>query len=212
MREIVPAILAKTYEEFEAMVRKVEPFVERVSLDVSDGVFTQASTIKGYPELLKIETSLKFDVHFMIKRPSEQMSSWYKTKADRYFVHIEENYDIKNLLEQIKYNNKKVGLVLNPDTRVEEAIEFIDLIDYIQFMTVQPGFYGRVFMEEVLDKVSSFHEHYPGVPIVVDGGINPETGKRAICSGASILVAGSYVFNSPDVGEAINKLKEIICI
>ena len=212
MIEIVPAIIAKTYEKFEAMVRKVEPFTERVSLDISDGVFTPTSTIKGYPELLKIETPLKFDVHLMIKQPSEQMSNWYKTKADRYFVHIEENYDIKSLLEQIKYNNKKVGLVLNPETRTEEAIEFIDLIDYIQFMTVQPGFYGRVFVEEVLDKISSFHEHYPGIPIAVDGGINPETGKKAICSGASILVSGSYIFNSPSVGEAVNKLKETICI
>lgn len=208
MIEIIPSILAGSYEEFETLIKKVEPFVERVSLDISDGVFTPSLTIKGYEEVNKINTPLKFDVHLMIRRPSEQMYNWYKTKADRFFIHIEDDYNIKNILDQIHFNQRKVGLVLNPETKIDDAIEFIDSIDYIQFMCVHPGFYGRTFVEDVIDKISSFHENYPGVPIAVDGGINPETASKVIAAGASILIAGSYIFQSSDAGKAIEELKK----
>lgn len=115
MIEIIPAILTKTFDEFEKMVRRVEPFVERVALDIADESFTPSSTIKGHEELLKIETPVKFDVHLMIVHPSEEMYCWYKTKADRFFIHAENNSNLGELINQIHMNHRKVGLVLNPE-------------------------------------------------------------------------------------------------
>ena len=209
MIKIIPAILATTKEEFEKLLRSVEPYVERVHLDIGDGDFVPTKTISGYEELIKIETKVKFDVHLMVSQPEDQMYFWYKTKADRFFIHAETDHGHKNLIDQIHLNGRKVGLVLNPETQTEKIIELIDDIDFVQFMTVHPGFYGSEFVESVTNKILEFHGQYPNIPIFVDGGVNLETILRLISVGATNLVVGSYVVESQDVGKAIEELNKI---
>jgi len=209
MIKIIPAILATTKEDFEKLLRKVEPYVDRVHLDIGDGDFVPTKTISGYEELIKIETKVKFDVHLMVSQPEDQMYFWYKTKADRFFIHAETDHGHKNLIDQIHLNGRKVGLVLNPETQTEKIIELIDDIDFVQFMTVHPGFYGSEFVESVTNKILEFHGQYPNIPIFVDGGVNLETILRLISVGATNLVVGSYVVESQDVGKAIEELNKI---
>ncbi len=209
MVEIIPSILAKTWEEFEKMIRKVEPFVDRVQLDIADGDFVPTKTISGYEELIKMETKVKFDVHLMVSRPEDQMYFWYKTKADRFLIHIESDHGHRNLIDQIHLNGRQIGLVLNPETQLEKVIEFIDDIDFVQFMTVPPGFYGSDFLENVISKIMDFHGSYPSVPIFVDGGVNPKTILRLVAIGVTTLVVGSYIQNSSDVGKVIEELRTI---
>ena len=209
MIEIIPSILATTEEGFEKLLRVVEPYVDRVHLDIGDGDFISTKTISGYEELIKIETNVNFDVHLMVSRPEDQMYFWYKTKADRFLIHAETDHGHKNLIDQIHLNSRKVGLVLNPETQVEKIIELVDSIDFIQFMTVHPGFYGSKFEEGVIGKILEFHGQYPNVPVFVDGGVNPETALRLIAVGATNLVVGNYVVSSKDVGKAIEELKKI---
>ncbi len=209
MINIIPSILAKTAEDFEKILRAVEPYVDRVHLDIGDGDFVPTKTITGYDELIKMETKVKFDVHLMVSRPEDQMYFWYKTKADRFLVHAETDHGHINLINQIHLNNREVGLVLNPETQVDKITELIDDIDFVQFMTVHPGFYGSEFVESVLNKISEFHGQYPSMPIFVDGGVNPETALRLAAIGATTLVVGSYVLASGDVGKAIEELKAI---
>ena len=152
MTKIIPSILAKTSEEFEKLLRIVEPYVDRVHLDIGDGDFVLTKTISGYEELMIMETKVKFDVHLMVSRPEDQMYFWYKTKADRFLIHAETDHGHRNLVESIHLNGRKVGLVLNPETQIEKIFELMDNIDFVQFMTVHPGNYGGEFVESVIDK------------------------------------------------------------
>ena len=209
MIKIIPAILAKTPEEFEKLLRAVEPYVDRVHLDIGDGDFVPTKTISGYEELITMETKVSFDIHLMVSRPEDQMYFWYKTKADRFLIHAETDHGHRNLIDQIHFNDRQVGLVLNPETQVEKITELIGDIDFVQFMTVRPGAYGGEFVESVISKILEFHGRYPNIPIFVDGGVNPETALHLIAVGATTLVAGSYIVGSSDVGKAIEELKKI---
>ncbi len=210
MIKIIPSILAKTSEEFEKLVRTVEPYVDRVHLDIIDGDFLPNKTVSGYEELIKIDTKVNFDVHLMVSKPEDQMYFWYKTKADRFLIHAETDHGHKNLIDQIHLNDRKVGLVLNPETQVEKIAELMEDIDFIQFMTVRPGNYGGEFVENVIDKISDFHGRYPNIPIMVDGAIHSETAIRVVAVGASILVVGTHILNEGnDVGKAIEELNKI---
>ena len=153
MVKIIPAILAKTSEEFEKMIRMVEPHIDRVHLDICDGDFVPTKTISGYEELIKIETKVSFDVHLMVSRPEDQMYFWYKTKADRFLIHSETDHGHSNLINQIHLNGRKVGLVLNPETQTDKIAEIIEDVDFVQFMTVHPGAYGSEFIESVVNKI-----------------------------------------------------------
>ncbi len=207
MIEIIPSILARTSGEFDEMIQRYEPFFTRVSIDVSDGIFTALKTVTGYAEALKTKSNLAFDVHMMVENPQDKIHNWYETRADRFFVHIEHNQHIlAQLINQVHYYKRKIGVVINPDTEVEEIREFMDAIDYVQFMTIQPGFYGQEFIDEVLDKITYFKETYPNIPIAVDGGINLETVSRVKVAGASILIVGSYFYKSQDIGKSLSEL------
>ena len=209
MIKIIPSILATTEEEFERLLRMVEPYVDRVHLDIGDGDFIPTKTVSGYEQLIKMETKVMFDVHLMVSKPEDQMYFWYKTRADRFLIHAETDHGHKDLIAQIHSNDRKVGLVLNPETQVEKIEEMIDDVDFVQFMTVNPGFYGSEFVDSVVGKILDFHGRYPNVPIMVDGGVNPETARHLIAVGATDLVVGNYVINSPDVGKAIEEFNKI---
>ena len=210
MISIIPSILTKTSEEFVSKLKILEPYVDRVHLDIGDGSFVPTKTISGYEELITIETKVNFDVHLMVSKPEDEMGFWYKTKADRFLIHAETDHGHKNLIDQIHLNNRKVGLVLNPETQVEKIEEMVNDIDFIQFMTVHPGNYGGDFVESVVGKILDFHGRYPNMPIAVDGAIHLETARRVIAVGASILVLGSHIFKeNNDVGRAIEEIKKI---
>lgn len=213
MSKIIPAIIANSAEELEKMIKLVEPYADRVHLDIMDGIFVPNKTISGYEEILKLETKLNFDVHLMVNNPEDQMYFWYQTKADRFLVHAESQTDLKELIDQIHSNNRMVGLVLNPQTPIEVISELIDDIDLVQFMTVEPGHYGAEFVGEVVSKIKDFHSKYPSVPVAVDGGIHPEKHNidTLTAAGASIFVLGSHIFSEDrDVGKAIEEMKAIV--
>lgn len=210
MIKIVPAIIAKSFEELEKMVRQVEPYVDRVQLDIMDGDFVSDKTISGYEELVKLETKLKFDVHLMVSKPEDQMYYWYKTGADNFLIQAETDHGHQDLIRQIHSNDRKAGLVLNPETPIENIAELIDDIDSVQFMTVHPGAYGGEFVEGVVDKIREFHGRYPNVPLAVDGAIHTGNIQKVIAAGASIIVLGSHIFSeNRDVGEAIEEMKAL---
>ncbi|KKT82564.1 MAG: Ribulose-phosphate 3-epimerase [Candidatus Yanofskybacteria bacterium GW2011_GWA2_44_9] len=206
MIEVIPSILAQTEEEFRSLVRKLEPYVLRVHLDIADGILVPNKTIDGYKELMQIDTDLGFDVHLMVQKPNDNLDQWLNTKADRYFVHAESDHDLKGLIDRLKNKDKKVGIVLNPETGVEKVEDFLRTVDLVHFMTVHPGFYGGEFIDGVVGKISKFHLKYPNMPISVDGGINVENARKVKSAGATILISGNYVINSPDVKKAIEEL------
>ena len=210
MVEVIPSIIAKDYKELEEKIRAVEPYVERVQIDIMDGIFVQNRTMDGMAELQKLETDLAIEIHLMVNKPENHIPRFLETKADKFLVHWETTQKFQECINLVKDSDKIFGAVLNPETGHEPLGEFTEQLDLIQFMTVSPGAYGAKFIDDVLDKMSDFHFFYPDIPIQVDGGVNLITAPKLIQAGAKILVAGSYIFDSDNIGEAINNLREII--
>ncbi len=209
--EVIPAIISDSYEDFEKKVRSVEPYVDRVHLDIMDGVLVSNRTITGIEEINKINTRLNFDVHLMVRKPQYSFGEWFDTKADRFFVHAESDVDIESFIRQARSKNKTPGVVLNPGGDADRLKSFMHLISDIQFMTVNPGYYGNYFIESVLPQINAFHMNYPHVKIYVDGGMNPDTAKRAVAVGASGIISGSYIFKHPQgVKAGIEEIKKAI--
>ena len=206
MIKIIPAILAKTYEEFESMVRKIEPYADLVHLDITDGDFVPNKTIGGYEELMKIDTNLNFEVHLMVNNPESQISRWLETKAVRFLIHWESTKEYDTVINQFGVHGKEFGFVFNPQTDYSAIEQYIDKVDLVQFLTVAPGFYSSPFVPEVLEKIRNFHIQYPAKIIQVDGGIKPETVKLVEAAGVSSAAVGSYIFQNEDIGKALEDL------
>lgn len=227
MLEIIPSILAKTPDEFEGLVGKIAPHVERAVVDVGDGVFVPARTVSNPEELIRPDPSLqprplRFDVHLMVQDPLAWLERPWPEQADRFLAHVEalggwsQDDQAAKFIEKLHSQNRKAGLALNPETPLESVESHLSpgsslgQVDLVQFMTVQPGAYGAEFLPEVLKKVSEFHRRHPAVPIAVDGGLTPETVSRAVKAGASILVVGSYVMMSENPAAALREIKDSI--
>jgi len=210
LSEIIPAILTDSAFKFEELVRKLESHVSRVHIDIADGIFVPNKTIRGYDEIKGIESAVKFDIHLMVQKPQDVIKEWFSTQADRFFIHAESQVDLNEIIGDIHKNGRKVGLVLNPETEVDKIKEFLGKIDYIQFMTVHPGFQGGEFVKEVIDKISNFHKDYPDILVMADGGITPKVVPKLMMVGVSMLVSGSYIIKSENFEKAIEQLREVV--
>jgi len=209
MIEIIPAILTNSQDGLEKAVHLIGPYTTRAHLDIADGIFVPNETISGYSELRLISTGLKFDIHLMVQNPVEQISHWREIeKADRFIVHIEST-DATTAVKEFRDLGKGIGLALNPDTPITDIEPFVGLVDFIQFMTVHPGFQGGDFLDYVVEKIESFHNKYPEAVIAVDGSINSVTAKSVIDAGASMIISGSFIITSGDVGKVIEELRKI---
>lgn len=208
MFEVIPAILTNSSDEFEKLTRLIEPYSKRIHLDIADGIFVPNETIFGYSEIGLVSSELKFDIHLMVKRPLDFLSSWEAENADRFIVHVESD-DVPAAIGELRSMKKSVGLAINPVTSLDDLDHLVGLVDFIHFMTINPGFQGKEFLEQVLVKIKHFRGKYPQVVLAVDGGINLTTAKNAIEAGVNILISGSFILKSGNVGKAIEKLKKI---
>lgn len=209
MFEIIPSILVKNKEELLDKIIKVEPFVNRVHLDIADGIFVPNITIGGVEELESLDTSLTVGVHLMVSKPENHIVRWLETPADKFIFHIEATQKVQVVIDAVKEADRQVGIALNPQTPLTAIEGFVDLLDFVHFMTVEPGFYGGKFVDSVVGKIADFHYFYPDKPIEVDGAVTPETAVKLVEAGATMLVAGSYIFENNDIEKAIKKLQNI---
>ncbi|MBI2669954.1 MAG: ribulose-phosphate 3-epimerase [Candidatus Yanofskybacteria bacterium] len=207
MTEVIPSILVKTKEELLSKILAVETHVERIHLDIADGIFVPNMTMLGFEEVESLDTNLKIGVHLMVSKPENHIVRWLETPADKFIFHIEATNKAQEVIDAVKEADKTIGIAVNPQTPVNKIGPYIDQVDFVHFMTVEPGFYGGEFVESVVEKIKDFHFYYPDKPIEVDGGVTPETAPKLIEAGASMLVAGSYIWESKDIKAAIQKLQ-----
>lgn len=210
MIELIPSILVKTKEEMLEKILAIEPYGERVHLDVTDGIFVSNMTIGGFEEVEAIETTLKIDTHLMVSKPENHIRRWLETPVDKIIFHIEATQKALEIITTIKEGERMVGIALNPSTPLSAIKKIINDVDFVHFMTVEPGFYGGQFLETVIQKISDCRYFYPDKPIEVDGGINPKNAPELVKAGASTLIVGSYIWQSGDVGKAIQTMKKEI--
>ena len=203
-KTIIPAIIAKTQEEFGTRILKVKDFVDLIQLDFMDNKFVPNSSIDFDFELPK--TSCQFEAHLMVANPKDWISRYGET-VDTVLVHYESTHSHNQIIDEVKSKDKKVGFVLNPETPVSKIFDFLDRIDQVLIMTVNPGFYGSPFLLEMVEKIRELRNQKPKLDIEVDGGITKSTIELVDKAGANMFVSGSYIIKSENVKEAINNLK-----
>ncbi len=207
MTDIIPAILTDSPEKFKELVRRFEPYAKRIHIDCADGNFVPNQTVKAFELIPLIESASRYDIHLMVREPAQHLKQWFYTHADRFIIHAESEGDLLKITDEFHKHNRKVGLAFNPETDIGSFEDIIKNFDFVQFMTVHPGFQGGKFVKEVVDKISAFHQKYPDIMIMADGGITPETAPQLAKAGVSSLVSGSYLVKSKNFEESINELK-----
>ena len=213
--QISPSILSADFSQLSNEIKRLEDGgADMIHVDVMDGHFVPNLTI-GPPVIksLKKHSSILFDVHLMISPVHKYIKAYADAGADIITIHPEATDDINSSISLIKELNKKVGVSLNPKTRVDVIIEHLNKIDLVLIMSVNPGFGGQKFMPEVLSKIEELKQLRTtknlDFDIEIDGGINFENSKMAIQAGANILVSGTTIFksNNGDIKKNIELLK-----
>lgn len=201
--KIIPAIIATSQEELEKRINKVKDYLQILQLDIMDGKFVPTHSLDFEFKLPK--TNCRYEAHLMVANPGEWINKNWKI-ADIILVHIESTEKPKKIIELVKSKGNKIGFVLNPETPLEKIKPYINQIDQVLVMTVDPGYYGSPFLPKTLDKVKELRKLKPRMDIEVDGGISADTIKKAYQAGANLFVSGSYLQKSQDVKKAVNGL------
>lgn len=209
------SILSADMINLENVIKQLEECnIDMLHFDVMDGVFVKNITF-GIPILKAIrqKTNLFLDVHLMIIDPIKYIKQFAEAGADLITFHLESNSDPMETLNCIHSYGIQSGIVIKPNTPYEEVLPYIPYSDVVLVMTVEPGFGGQSFMENMIEKVSALSSYIEKnnlkTKIEVDGGINDKTSSIAVSAGAEILVAGSYLFNHKDKSSAVKTLKSI---
>ena len=213
--QISPSILSADFSQLGNEIKRLEEGgADMIHVDVMDGHFVPNLTIG--PQVIKAlrkKCSIKFDVHLMISPVHKYIEAYSDAGADIITIHPEATDNLESSILKIKSLNKKVGVSLNPESKIDLIINYLEKIDLVLIMSVNPGFGGQKFMPEVLDKVKKLKkiqsEKNMNFDIEIDGGINFDNCQSAIEAGANILVSGTTVFksNNGDIKKNINLLK-----
>jgi ribulose-phosphate 3-epimerase len=214
MVKIAPSILASDFSRLGEEIEKVEAAgADMIHLDVMDGHFVKNITI-GPPVVksLRKTTKLPFDVHLMIDNVDLYIDRFIEAGADIISVHIENTPGIHETIRHIKQMGIKASVVLKPETKLNVLDDLLEEVDMVLLMTVNPGFGGQSYIEEMTEKVRELRKMADArgikLDIEVDGGIDLKNIYKVTEAGANVIVAGSTVYNAPDVTEMIHSLKE----
>ncbi len=212
MVKISPSVLSANFLDLKEQIEKLEQAgVDMWHLDVMDGIFVPNISF-GVPVIKSIKKYAKapLDVHLMIDRPHRYIKEFAEV-SDYLGFHYEAGSDVAATLKEIRSYGCKSCLTIKPCTEPEEIFEFLPLCDMVLVMSVEPGFGGQKFMPSALPKLEKLKEEIKrqnlNVELEIDGGINAETAKLAVNAGASVLVAGSFIFSAEDMNACVDSLK-----
>lgn len=214
MIKLSPSILACDFNILGTQVKEsVDAGAQYMHLDVMDGLFVPSISL-GMPVIksLRATTDVVFDTHLMINEPIRYIEEFAECGSDIITFHLEATKDVKETIEKIRSFNVKPGIVINPKTPVKELIPYMDMVDMILLMSVNPGFGGQKYINEVTSKIvetrALINASGKNIELEVDGGINMSNINTVLEAGADVIVAGSAVFGGDITANVKNFLEE----
>ena len=208
---IVPAILTDNFNSFKEQLQKLTKDFSSIQIDVMDGLFVDNKSFSEREQVSDLNSEAYFELHLMVKNPMSEVGLWSNVaNVTSAVFHIESDVDPEECIRHIRNHGWKVGLALNPETPLAQALPYLNLVDELLFMTVRPGHQGSPFIPEVLEKIKEFKALKLDITCSVDGGINEATIKSAVEAGAEKLYIGSAFFKADDPAVAHENLIKAI--
>ena len=205
---IIPVIFEKDFEEVKKKIKLVDGIAELTQIDIADGTLTDGKTFLDVQKLSTIHTKSSLEVHLMVSDPNKYVQAKMNDVVS--ICAQVETSSIKDFILNSRKLGYKTGISVNPETKLEEFEKWVPKVDFVQFMTINPGGQGRKFLPGVLDKIDEFKEKYPEVSVQVDGGVKASNILDLLQRGITNVVIGSDIFASKDPKKRLLELKKLL--
>ncbi|MBI2656311.1 ribulose-phosphate 3-epimerase [Candidatus Woesearchaeota archaeon] len=204
--KIAPSILSADLSKVNQEIKEVEKYSDLIHVDIMDGIFVPPTTVDA--KFVKaIKARVPLDVHLMVHEPADSyLKGFIDAGAYSITIHEEACKDPARQINFIKKNRIKTAISIKPKTSLDKIKKYLDIVDMVLIMTVEPGWAGQKFIEEAMPKVRELRRLKPKLDIEVDGGINPYTAGIAFESGANVFVAGTSIFGKKDRAAAVKEI------
>ncbi|MBI2411306.1 MAG: hypothetical protein HYV32_05435 [Candidatus Kerfeldbacteria bacterium] len=207
MLQVVPAILEKSFNEMVEKVARVKPYTNFLQIDIMDNTFVPNETFRDAARIATLDATL--EIHLMIDKPALYFQQWALPNVQRLIVHFETIGNMEHDIALMRTSGKEIGLAINPETLTYEIKDYLDMVDMVVVMGVDPGFSGQQFQKDVLEKVKEMKKWKPELLVEVDGGVNMYNRDMIEAAGATHIGAASALWKAEDLGTAWKALQGV---